>query len=302
MIVEKLEVLDYEPLLLRLIPVKGAVLPAKAIERFVFNWLGKRETHPVCQSGCRFKYVDVSKMYEWTVLAVQWLCPDCMDVLFPALAARFPKIERLKVGFSKDEPVPAALAPQAPPPMEVTFKSRLVTFEDGRTEQVEDFKIINRAVTVEEMQGFCTATGYVTSGERQECSDIYKDNAFLTVQEPEHRASYRANFLSYRDASAYCSWAGHRLMTEGEVFVARLIDDAVHATLPNADQIRAWWLNGTIIAAGGDVITSTKVGELIVVRRGPTVVKRPDWKEDIDRKLVGLDEPIGIIVPVLMND
>jgi hypothetical protein len=303
MIIETLEISDWEPLMFRLIPTGGTTLAPGTVGQFVRDWFRKRTTQPVCQSGCRQKEINVQELRGGAILVgVQWVCPECLNVLIAALGAQYPNLERVLVGFSDSEPGP----PDETPKGVLAFPGRMVTFENGRTERVGDFKIIHGPVTVAEMQKFCNATGYVTSAERlepddEDVIDTYRANASLSVLKPSIHGMQPAEFLSYRDAIAYCSWSGHRLLTESEYFVAALVDDRARSREPTRKSVLEAFASGKVAALGGiqAVITDTRVGELIVARSGPLVVKAPDWVEDDGRELVGEDDPVGSIVRVL---
>jgi hypothetical protein len=270
----------------------------------VHTWFRKRTTHAFCQTGCREKFVDVKKLPDGALLvSAESVCPDCLKVLIAGLGENFTDIERARIGFAPEE---TEATPEPVPVNVVAFKGRIVTFEDGRTEAVADFQILNAAVTVGEMQKFCDQTGYVTSAERRGPDelgvyDTFKQNGFLHVLEPAIHPLQEAEYLSYNDAVAFCTWSGHRLLTEGEYFVGAQFDDRVHPREPNHKDVVRAFDTGKIacFANSGGVITQTRVGDQIVVRFGPTVVKSPDWASDFNRELVGPDHPAGLIVRVL---
>ncbi|HEV8071981.1 MAG TPA: SUMF1/EgtB/PvdO family nonheme iron enzyme [Planctomycetaceae bacterium] len=298
MIVEKADTIDYEPLAFELTPTSGTALSRAEVEAFLEGWLNRRDDQPVCDFGCPYKYLGVSEGIRGRVeVAIEWLCDPCMEVLFPALEARFGNIERIYVGYE-----PQAFVQPPPPPATIAFPARTVTYEDGRREEVASFTIANSDVTVAEMEKFCAATGYVTSAERRsQGDDTFRDNAYLRVQEEGQRDIYPAWFLSYDDAAAYCAWAGYRLPTEGEFFVAALIDDEEHDARPEAQVVRQLCANGGIMSLSGSVITDTRVDDLIVVRNGPRVVKDRFWNRgNPPRRLVSKAEPVGIIMRVCL--
>jgi Sulfatase-modifying factor enzyme 1 len=296
MIVEKADTIDYEPLAFELTPTPGTDLSPADVEAFLEDWLKRRDEQPDCDFGCPYKYLDVSDGIRGRVeVAIQWLCDQCMEVLFPALEARFGNIERIYVGHE-----PEAFVQPPPPPATIAFPGRTVTYEDGRSEEVAPFTIANFEVTVAEMDKFCAATGYVTSAERRgQAALTFRDNAYLDVQEADQRDIYRADFLSYDDAAAYCAWAGYRLPTEGEFLVAALMDDQEHDGWPEHKIVVELLANGGIMSLRGTVITDTRVDDLIVVRDGPHVVKDRFWRRSLgNRRVVSKQEPEGIIMRV----
>ena len=167
MIIEKLSCIDYEPLKIRLIAVRGSVLALKESDDHVRRWLSERETKPFCHYACHLKHVEVNEAKGRSInVAIQWACPDCVDALLASLDVRFKNIERVRIGDAEDEAFPKRVVPQR-----ICFERRKVTFEDDRFEEVAAFEIVNNPVTVEEMKIFCEATGYVTSAERQQQDD-----------------------------------------------------------------------------------------------------------------------------------
>jgi hypothetical protein len=303
MIVETLEISDWEPLMFRLVPAEGTALRAASIGRFVHTWFRNRTTNPLCQTGCREKFVDIKTQPDGTVMvSAEWVCPDCLNVLITGLGEKFPDIERGLIGFGPQEP------PETAPARVLAFKGRTVTFEDGRTEAVADFQIVNAVVTVGDMQRFCDETGYVTWAER--CGpdeyggryDTFKDNAHINHLEPWIHRLQEARCLSYNDAIAYCSWSGHRLMTEGEYFVAAQFDDQIHSDdYPDHKAIVLALDTGKVacFANGCSILTQTRVDDQIVVRYGPNFAKHPGWEKLPQRRLIDPDDPVGEIVRVL---
>jgi hypothetical protein len=307
MIVETLEISDWEPLIFRLVPAEGMSLKAASIGRFVHTWFHNREKNPVCGTGCHNKFVDVKTQIDGTVMvSAEWVCPDCLNALLAGLGAKFPEIERALIGFLPEEP-PDTL-PEPAPARVLAFKGRTVTFEDGCTEAVADFQIVNAVVTIGDMQRFCDETGYVTWAEH--CGpDAYgrepgtfKKNAEINHLEPWIHPLQAARCLSYNDAFAYCSWSGHRLITEGEYFVAAQLDDQVHPYDYPGHKGRVLALDTGKVACFANtcsILTQTRVGDQIVMRYGPTFAKHPGWEKLRHRRLVGPNDPVGQIVPVI---
>jgi hypothetical protein len=224
-------------------------------------------------------------------LLIQWVCDECEEALFHALGERFRKLAVIYIGESVVGNGIVAL-----PARSIVIAGKRVTHEDGRIEIVGTFEIASVAVSVDEMAQFCKKTGFVTSGERVGHHDTYLRNGLMDMLPAERRGVAAADFLSYSDAVAYCSWAHCRLPTEGEFLAAALIDDEVHDSLPTPEEIQRFFASGRIVRFGGDVITSNREGPNVVVIRGPNVVRRPNDRGN--RWLVDEDFPAGKIFAV----
>jgi hypothetical protein len=299
-IVEKRKHIEYEPTTFDLQFAADTAPAESQIEELMRAWLEARETKPFCGSGCHLTWLNVKQIGGGMIhVAVEWLCDECMDVLFPALAERFPSIERIYVGSDPEEDTPLMI-----PDTWLVFPGRRVTLDGGRVETVDGFEIASRAVTVREMREFCSATGYHTSGQRHRRGErdegvntwtsSYDANIYLELVAPTARETAAAECLSYFDAVEFCSWAGCRLPTEAEYLVAATIDDDVHERLPEPEQMYEWFRAGRILAFPQKAITQTQVGDKIVCRHGPQVVKRDGWDQD-NRRLVDRDQPAGRI-------
>jgi hypothetical protein len=290
MIIEKHDPIDFEPLMVRIIVPKEAILAVEDVHSYLDKWLSDRDVSPVCQSGCRRKFLHVRQIADDTTeVLIQWVCDQCMDVLFANLSQKFPKIERIVVGSPKIALVSKSSANSK------LFGGRTVTFEDGRTEVVNSFTINCDAVTVGQIRQFCAETKYLTSAEQQRLLHTYERNPFVAPLSDDDRSKAPARFLSYLDGQSYCSWAKLRLPTEGEYFIAALVDDAVHDATP--EQVRDLFLSGTVVRFAGLVITSTTIDNLVVCRAGPNVVKKTGWESRIsdNRYLFDKSKPSGQI-------
>jgi hypothetical protein len=288
--IEKFDV-DYEPTMFVLKAVEGSTLEAADVERFLDDWMSRRDVAPVCRRGCSRKRDNVEQLAADRVeIAIQWLCDECMEVLFPMIAAQFPNVASATVGFEEEMPPLGIESPQT-----VAIYSRKLTMEDGRSIVVGGFEIESRAVSVQEFRAFCVAAGYVTSAERLgQAGEAYDDNATLEHLSAAARLRAPAFGVSYNDAVEYCAWTGHRLPTEAEYVAAALIDDEIHQAFPGPGIIQEWLSAGRIVAFLPGVMTATTVGTKVVCRYGPSVVKLPGW-DNGNRWLFGRDQPGGYI-------
>jgi hypothetical protein len=292
MIVEKRDLVSFEPLVFDLVS-SGEAVKGDAIERAIGDWLAQRERTPVCNNDCSRKFLLVRPIDHRSVqVLVEWVCAECLTLLLHSLESEFPILERARVGLPPEPPHPA------PRGGSLRFSGRSVTLEDGHVEWVDPFEISAAPVSVQEMRTFCQEAGYQTSAERRQSMNVYYKNAYIDFEPKKVQEKLPADFLSYRDAGAFCNWARCRLPREGEYFVASLIDDAVHELSP--EQMRAYVASGRVFLSGNRVITSTCVDDGIVVRSGPFIAKRPGWEAEVHlkRKLVHEDDPIGKIYTV----
>jgi Sulfatase-modifying factor enzyme 1 len=293
MIIQKHDPIDFEPLRVGIVLQGGCNLAVGDIHSYLDKWLSDRDANPVCQSGCRRKFLHVRQISnETTEVLIQWLCDQCMDVLFANLAQTFPNIERIVVGS------PVISLDNKDSARSILFSGRKVTFEDGCTEVVDSFTISCNPVSVGQIRQFCAETKYLTSAERLHLLHTYGRNPFVTPLSDDDRNKAPARFLSYLDGQNYCSWAKVRLPTEGEYLAAALVDDAIHDASP--EQVRALFLSGSVIRFAGLVITSTVIDKLVVCRAGPNVVKKMGWESRIsdNRYLFEQSKPSGQIFTV----
>lgn len=293
MILQKHDPIDFEPSKVRIVMPTGSHLAAGDVRSYVDKWLSDRNANPVCQSDCRRKFLHVHQISNETIeVLIQWLCDQCMDVLFADLAQKFPRIERIELGS------PAIPLDHKGSERSVCFDGRTVTFEDGRTEAVGSFTISCGPVSVGQIRQFCAETKYLTSAEQLRLLHNYENNPFVAYLSAEDRSKAGARLLSYLDAQNYCAWAKVRLPTEGEYFVAALVDDAVHDASP--DRVRELFLSGAVVDFAELVITSTVIDDRVVCRAGPHVVKTTGWEKRIsgNRYLFEKNKPSGQIFTV----
>lgn len=225
MTIQKLPIVDFEPYTFRLCLKDVGGLPSRQVEEFLKAWLVRRSVQALCDVRCSHKYLNVrdDPSTHEIVVSIQWVCADCIDILFRELGDNFPAIERIVIGF------PAPGDWHGGTELCMTIAGRLVTFEDSHVETVSSFNIFSKPINIGQMLQFRRETGYRTSAERVGGLQAnFQDNPFVAILPAEERERFEAKFLSYRDAVAYCSWAMVRLPSEAEYLAAALVDDEVH--------------------------------------------------------------------------
>jgi hypothetical protein len=187
------------------------------------------------------------------------------------LAQEYPFLWQLEVG----EP----LGSEALAAWDDTFISlpkKTLTLDDGSQVVVEPFEIARYPVSYEQFSRFVDATGYQTTAEAKQ-----SEKTFLNPTgpgEPVARAdrTLPASMVSYKDAQAYCEWAGVRLPTEDEYLAAMILDDRIFPRgHPDAARLqdelflspqalRGTWLNFT---------STTSPDGRVVCRYGPLMLR-----------------------------
>lgn len=190
------------------------------LEQFFLAWVEQRDRAKPC--GCWFKQLDVlaNPRGNGADVLFGWTCSTCRPNLIEEFATAFPEAEKLTIGHDQ-----SGYPPPVPGFRDVPAKT--VEFEDGRQVAVAPFSIAWSPVTVGQFDEFVQATGYVTSAERQEDSNTFRDHTCLSGISKRDHKHVPAACVSYLDSAAYCQWANVRLPTEAEWMAASLIDDRI---------------------------------------------------------------------------
>jgi len=282
---------DWEPLSISLHPSASVTrADLSAIEAFAHAWLQTRADRSDCP--CRLSYFagEIVEDTNEIQLSVEWMCERCVDALLAALDKQFPgRIESAGIGTPEIEKI-------IPSSFFIAIPSQVVTFEDGREEAVSDFAISNRPVSVGQFDRFVQATGYVSTAIRDGKESTYKDNYLVEFAGDIHPAEVPASFISFLDAQAYCRWAGMSLPSEAEWLAAALLDDRTYSPVEKTKHFGKF--APRLDGLNDDSLSWTKdhIGELVIMRCGPFMLKVEGWECDvaINRVLMAESECVGV--------
>jgi hypothetical protein len=187
------------------------------------------------------------------------------------LAKEFPFLWELEVG---EEPGAKSLAEWDE--TYIAVPQNTITMDDGSKVAVEPFEIARYPVSFEQFFRFVTATGYVTTAEKQKFWKNFLDprGDGEPIAEPDR--TLPVSYVSYQDAIAYCQWAGVRLPTEMEYLAAMILDDQVYPRgNPDASQLQEeLFLSPQALRGNWLNFTSTGTGDgRIVYRYGPLMLR-----------------------------
>ena len=196
--------------------------------------------------------------------------PDRMNVVIQARNFKNAWCEALGIRLAKEFPflwqleVGEPLGSNALAEWDDTFIAvprKTLTLDEGSQVVVEPFEIARHPVSFEQFFKFVTATGYQTTAEAKK-----SEKTFLTPTGADEPVAHvdrtlPVSLVSYRDAVAYCEWAGVRLPTEEEYLAAMILDDRIfprghqdaarvqEELFLSARALRGTWLNFTSTTA-----------------------------------------------------
>jgi hypothetical protein len=129
------------------------------------------------------------------------------------------------------------------------------------------------------------ATGYVTTAERNDDTESFREHFALGRSSQNERRSMPATVVSYLDAVEYCQWARVRLPSEAEVLAAAVVDERVRDEVDDElrRQLKILLQQGRVISAGANITSTITSLDLAVIRRGPFPFLTPDWKSKAEQ-------------------
>ena len=203
----------------------------------------------------------------------KWFPEDWIEPLAAALKAAVPSLQLLEIGQDFEPPYRDSTAFIAVPP-------RVVELTDGRKVDVPPFEIAKYTVSIAQIDHFTKETRYKTEAEQGHYPTI-RENQINGNDHTSKRHFLAAFYISYRDALAYCEWAGVRLPSEAEwvAGASELRND------PSAPVMYSGEMTGTVVD-----------GRYVIVCSEPQLVRRQGelrLKYDRSRRrLADFDDPI----------
>lgn len=156
----------------------------------------------------------------------------------------------------------------------INIGSRSVLLDDG-VDEVTEFSVSKVPISVEQFEEFVRSTGFLTSAELAGDDETFRKNYVLDEYDEEFARRSPVQRISFRDADAYCQWAGAALPTESQWLAAACIDNQLYGYRENVGRL-SLLRKKVLIDVTGAEITSTFVDGQVVVRSGPIIVR---WKE-----------------------
>jgi hypothetical protein len=183
----------------------------------------------------------------------------------------------------------------------ISVPRKTISLDGGSKTTVEPFEIARYPVSFEQFLAFATATGHVTTAEKQGSEKTFRNPTGTGEPVPRADRKLPVSHLSYQDATDYCQWAKVRLPTDTEYLAAMILDDRI---FPRGDKdasqlqeelflspqaLRGDWLN----------FTSTEAKAGIVCRYGPPMLRFEGMRlrDPPSRIVVGVDSYKEGVVP-----
>jgi hypothetical protein len=218
------------------------------------------------------------------------MCPDCLERFELAIIREFgTSFSLLQVGVCEERSASLERFFIIIPPREVAL-------EDGARHMIEEFAIRNEPISVGEFREFVDGTGYVPLAIRTKADNAYDDNPLLKYSAYLPLDGTPAYFLSFLDAQAYCKWARRRLPTEAEWLAASLLDEREATPLDEGVRLQQLAGRPDRLMCDGLSLTADRVGELVVARRRPFLLKTVGWESEAssNRLLISVTDCVGI--------
>lgn len=272
--IHRLDIVHWEPCTLHF-----QFTPKPKLEDFenaIKHWPINRSRF--CPCNCYQKSLTCSPSPDETTIAVnlQWVCDTCLPNLVALLENSFSGLRRVELGA-------VALHLKDKDDEFARIGAKKVKFEDGAVLDVKSFTIGRSAVSALEYETFAKETGYVTFAESVGSRDIYNSHSGLSGPAGSSRLSnVAAQFVTLRDAEAFCSHRSYRLPTEEEWMAASILDFQ-ELDLTPMEVLRRQFRTANESALRGDfwdITASRSKGDLVVARRGPRDFITKGWKEE----------------------
>lgn len=219
------EVLNWEPLEIRFVPIKKK----QNWDKEVFTWLEGWERDRTSIAG-NFKtsqmplecYVADVATDGTVVVHIEWLCEKTIDIFADYIRKKGTNIKELVIGDEIDETMPTERVG-----LEIQFikiPQKIIYTETKTDVNVPSFEISKYPIAVSQYSKFARETNYKTTNEKKGYYLTYFDNELLIGLSKKKIESMAATCISYIDAIEYCKWAGVRLPSDIEWLSAAILD------------------------------------------------------------------------------
>src|SRR6266508_4184711 len=95
-----LEIVDWEPAILRFFIRDYSDEMAVLLERMITGWLKSDARRGLCK--CRYRFVEFRREPSAGVVEArtEWLCRKCAQALVDLVASHFPELTKVELGYS----------------------------------------------------------------------------------------------------------------------------------------------------------------------------------------------------------
>lgn len=279
----RLDVVDWEPTILQFHFSSKDPDHGKRLQDYFIRWFQEKPAQRTCP--CSLAFLKVWTIDPKTVVALsEWFCERCIGAFIDGLRNFSPDLELVELGIS------AETAQECAANGLVDVPAQEVEFEDGRRVFVDEFQVSRYPIIVSAYEAFVRATGYRTTADRNGESVLFNRNAAIEGLGKAASESAPAVYLSFYDCLAYCTWAGHRLPTEGEWIAASVADARVYSQGAYLREDFPLREDARFLKSLSTEWTSTfDTSGRAVVRSGPRWARTTDWRDRGRRHRAALD-------------
>ena len=287
--IKKLPIIDWEPACIRVKLDIFSNQKARHLSRAIRNWLDGDRSRFGC--GCRLGSYDsdTDPATRSLLVKAEWVCEKCLVGLEATLKEQIGGIASIELGLKP----PKQLSTRAP---FIHVPSKMVEFEDGRTQAVDSFMIGKNPVAVREFEQFAQAAGYIATAEELGKRQTFRNHGGLGGIAEELRGGAQVAYVTHDDALAYCSYHGVRLPSEAEWLAAAVNEPRELDLSPNEELTMrlAPLAKNKLMCMAWDITSTQTPDGLVVARQGPQHFKKRNWREprelNFHRRLLRRDE------------
>ncbi|QNN24377.1 formylglycine-generating enzyme family protein [Planctomycetales bacterium ZRK34] len=215
------EFVDWEPLVIRLIPKSDCQGFRSRVERWLIEWANRLRSQIAEVSSLEI-FIFPLDAHGGAKIGIEGITENALEDLLGLISEYKDEIARVQIGYASEEIKGSAERSDAT--RFVTIIDKTIWPHSNHEVRVEAFTIGKRPVTVAQFAAFAKETGYRSTNEQKGSVGTYNSNDQLAGMVEEERLTSPAFCVSYLDAIAYCEWTGCRLPTEAEWLAGFVLD------------------------------------------------------------------------------